>query len=178
MCCSTRSSQGSNESMPRDVLVDAVARVEAAQRRVGKIPLPGVEAESLVDHHRLIARTSRLDEKNACRPLVLQVHLSKTSMPGEIREILDLAQLLVGQKIVHRQPRRIARDTASRTVCPARTASCPMPSCITRSAVSSISSRRTSTTSSAARATPDAPPALFQAFRSPESAHVGDCFGI
>src|ERR1700733_6061902 len=38
-----------------DTLVDSVARVQAAQRSIGEIPLPGVEAESEVDHHCCIA---------------------------------------------------------------------------------------------------------------------------
>ena len=36
-------------------VIDAVAGVQSAQGRIRKIPLPGVEAESEVDHHGLVA---------------------------------------------------------------------------------------------------------------------------
>jgi len=36
--------------------INAVACIQAAQGRIGEIPLPGVEAEALVDHQRAISR--------------------------------------------------------------------------------------------------------------------------
>ena len=51
MRCSTRAQPGLERIDARDVLVDAMARIDAPQRRIGKIPLAGVEAKALVDHH-------------------------------------------------------------------------------------------------------------------------------
>src|SRR5438445_6041718 len=51
-----------------DVPVDAVPIIKPAQRRVRKIPLPGVEAEPLVDEHGLIARTVRIPYEECLSP--------------------------------------------------------------------------------------------------------------
>src|SRR5207245_2954818 len=91
-----------------DVPVDAVPIIKPAQRRVRKIPLPGVEAEPLVDEHGLIARTARLQKKDGLPPVRIAGPLVEYQHPRELGEILHLLELFVRQKIVHRQLRRIA----------------------------------------------------------------------
>ena len=161
----------------RDMLIDAVARIEPAQRRIGKIPLAGIEAKSLVDHHGLIARAPRLDRKNGLPPVGVAGPLVEDQHPGEIRQIFGLAQLLVGQKIVDRQARRIARIARPNCLPGAarRPARCPAASPGRPSARSVRAAPRP--LPSAARAAPIAPPALFQAFRSPECEHAAGYFG-
>ena len=70
----------------------------SAQRRVRKIPLSGVEAKALVDHHRLIARTARLGKKNRLAPVGVAGPLVKHQHAGEIRQVLHLAQRSSGRK--------------------------------------------------------------------------------
>src|SRR6202051_5082549 len=97
---------------PGDTLVDAVARVQPAQRRVGKIPLSGIEAESEVDHHcRITLRnitalrgTGRiraiagLAKKNRLPAIRVAGPLVEDQNAEEIRKIPDRSELLVGQK--------------------------------------------------------------------------------
>jgi hypothetical protein len=46
-----------------------VPQVEPAQRRIRKIPFPGVKAEPLIDHHRHAARAARFKEENRLPPI-------------------------------------------------------------------------------------------------------------
>src|SRR5207247_6126799 len=53
----------------RDSQIDAVARVEPAQRRVREIPFSRVEAEPLVDHYRAVRGPRRLAEEKRLSPV-------------------------------------------------------------------------------------------------------------
>jgi hypothetical protein len=114
-----------------------VARVQTAQRGIGKIPLPGIEEESEVDHpcrvtQRCVAqlritprrvagrwRTGRargiagLAKKNRLPAIRVAGPLVEDQNAEEIRKIPGRAQLLIGQKIVNRHPGRMSRELRS-----------------------------------------------------------------
>ena len=45
--------------------VHAMAQINAAKRRIREIPLSGIKAEPLVNHHRLVERLARLDKEDS-----------------------------------------------------------------------------------------------------------------
>jgi len=98
-------------------------RLQPAQRRVGKVPFPGVEAKSLVDHHRLPARTPRLEVEYRLASVGVAGPLVEDQHPAKIAQIFHLPQRIVRQEIVHHRPRRISRKT--RPQLPARLARRP-----------------------------------------------------
>jgi hypothetical protein len=93
----------------RDVPINAVTIIEPAQRRVGEIPFARIEAEALIDDHRLIARTAGLQEKNGLPPIGIACPFVEHQHACEISEILHLAKLFVRQKIEHVSLRWITR---------------------------------------------------------------------
>ena len=98
-------------------LIYAVARVEATQGRIRKIPFPGVEAKALVDHPRFVApvrlswrtgafvKEDRLASAGVASPLVENEHADK------IMQVFHLAQLFIRQKIMQRDHARVGRIT-------------------------------------------------------------------
>ena len=86
----------------RERTLNAMPRVQPAQRRIGKIPFSGVETKSLIDHDRLILRTPRLAKKyrlpsvGVASPFVENQHAEK------IFEIFHLAELQIGKVIKRR----------------------------------------------------------------------------
>src|SRR5258708_37807938 len=96
-------------------MVDAIARVKTAQRRVGNIPVPGIEANTLIDKFRLVARYRLLRglalvaEKNCLAAVGVARPLVEDQHPGEVMQVFPLAQLLVGKEIMQCELPRIPR---------------------------------------------------------------------
>lgn len=81
--------------------VHAVPRKDPAERRIRKISLAGVEAESLVNHQRLVARFAALPEKNCLPPVGVTGPFVEDQQAAKARKIHDCAELLLRQKIKH-----------------------------------------------------------------------------
>ena len=105
----------------RDVPINAVATIKPAQRGVGEIPFARIEAESLIDDHRLIARTAGLQKKNglppigvACKPLRPrwnEPRIAKLRASGASwREVCEKTGLSKGtaQRAVHSLPKKVS----------------------------------------------------------------------
>jgi len=89
--------------------VNAVAIIKPAQRRIGEIPFARIEAEALIDDHRLIARAPRLQKKHGLPPIGIACPFVEDEHAREISQILHLTKLFVRQKIEHVSLRWITR---------------------------------------------------------------------
>jgi len=93
----------------RHAVVDAVARVKTAQRRVREIPFPGIKAKALVDHSRFVARHrllrgfARVAQKKPSGGRCCCTSICRNQHPGEVMQVFHLAQSLVGKKVVQRE---------------------------------------------------------------------------
>src|SRR5437899_3924509 len=82
-----------------DLFIDTIARINSTQRGVGKVPITGVEAITLVDEARVVFAVARflpehgLTSVGVAQPLVDHQHSRKLS------NVLDLLHETVGQVI-------------------------------------------------------------------------------